>query len=303
MFGCMKINQNDIVSKKIINKSKIRTILEDINQNVFKNIKLTFLILLLEEDYDKYLYLFPSKKERLKKQKSKFPGDLIIEKFNNLHNLEYKIENNALPRVIYVMLPKEKIFINIENFTLRYIDSKLDELKHIFMFLNAKSVKITRNYDTIINTSINSAIKVPINNLNINSDVEYQKKEENTNELINTMTFSKKNNNIQFEELYNDNYFFLPSQIDWHNMIIRRIDGNLLSDKYTYTNKETHLLKYKFIQTLTKLDLSISYDWEKYQNLTIKYEIEYYLLNDDLEKDQDQDEEDNDEDFKSCNSE
>lgn len=299
MFGCTKIEKNAVISKREI-KSKIRTILEDINNNIFKNIKLHFLILLLEEDYNKYLYLFSSKKDKLKNQKSKFPGNLIIERFSNLDNLEYKIENNALPRVLYIMLPKEKIFIDAENFTLRYIDSKLDELKNIFMFLNAKSVKITRNFDSTINNSINNAINVPINNLNIISEIGYQKKEENTNELINNMIFSQKNSNIKLEELYNDNYFFLPKQNDWHNMIIRRIEGNLLMDEYIYINKETQLLKYKFIQTLAKLDLSISYDWEKYQNLTIKYEIEYYPLKDDLEEELLLNDDD---DFKSCSSE
>jgi len=267
---------NTVCSKRINRKSEILIILENISSKICKNKKLTFLMLLLDEDYKKYLYFFPSKKNKLQKQKAKFPGNLIIEKYSNLENLDYKIENNAIPRMLYIMLPKEEIFIDAENFTSRYIDSKLDELKNIFMFLNAKSVKITRNIESSVNNSISNTIKIPINNLNINSSIEYQKKEENINKVTNNMVFSEKDNYIKLKELYNDNYYFLSKQYDWHNIIIRRIDGNLLSDEYVYINKETQLFKFKFIESIAKLDLSISYDWEKYQNLKIKYEIEYY---------------------------
>ena len=80
------------------------------------------------------------------------------------------------------------------------------------MFLNAKSVKISRNIESSLNNNINSTVKVPVNNLNVNSSVEYQRKEENMNEVRNKMVFSQKNNDIKLEELYNDNYFFLPKQ-------------------------------------------------------------------------------------------
>ena len=102
---CTDINESTI--QKTINKIK--------NKNI-RNEKLQFLILLNEDDYKKNFYIFPSKKERLKYYKSNFPGDLIIERYQDINTLNYNIENNPIPNQLYIMLPKEKLFINSENF-------------------------------------------------------------------------------------------------------------------------------------------------------------------------------------------
>ena len=80
MLGCsnMKIpNVSD--SYEDIDLTEIRKIINRINNKEYKNEKLKFLILLNEEDFKKYLYIFPSRKDVLKRQKYNFPGELIIE--------------------------------------------------------------------------------------------------------------------------------------------------------------------------------------------------------------------------------
>ena len=106
-----------------------------------KNCRLRFLILLRDEDYYKWFW---SRKDMIWYRKNKFPGQLILERFSELDTLPYIIEGPPIPRKLYIMLPKEKLFIPSDHFTSRYIDSKLQELKIIFSSLQAKSIKVKK---------------------------------------------------------------------------------------------------------------------------------------------------------------
>lgn len=281
MFGCNKSSVSDSISLKQSEQTEVRKIINKIKNKSVKNERLKFLILLNEEDYKKYLYIFPSKKDRLKNQKSNFPGELIIEKYEHIDSLEYNIENNPVQNQIYIMLPKEKLYINSENFTSRYIDSKLEELKNIFMLLKAKSVKITKNLKTSSKENVEISGGLNINNININETINFENSTDNDNKISNEMIFLNNSSEIDLNKLEIDNYYYLRNQHDWQNIIIRRIEGNLSIDKYIYHNKEMKLFKAKFINKLKFLELSVDYDWEKLKDLKIEYEIEYYPLDKD----------------------
>ena len=192
MLGCAKLKESDVLSD--FHQTEVRKIINKINNKENKNEKLKFLILLNEDDYKKYLYIFPSRKNRLKSQKSNFPGELIIEKYENIDKLNYKIENIPIPNQLYIMLPKEKLFINSENFTSRLIDSKLEELKDIFILLKAKSVKITKNLKTSSKKNIEINGAVNINQINVDEKINFQNSNDNTNIISNEMTFLHNSN-------------------------------------------------------------------------------------------------------------
>ena len=276
MFGCAKLKENNVATS--YNQTKVRQIINDLNNKESKNEKLKFLIFLNEEDFKKYLYIFPSRKDRLKNQKYNFPGELIIEKYDNIDKLNYKIENSPIPNQLYIMLPKEKLFINPENFTSRLIDSKLEELKNIFMLLKANTVKINKNLKIISKEKIEINTSINIDKIDIDQKINLENSESNINNISNKMTFLNDPNPIDLSKLEIDNYYFLNKQFDWQNMIIRRIEGDLSTDKYVYQNKEMKIFKSKFINKLKFLELSIDYDWEKFKDLKIEYDIEYFPL-------------------------
>lgn len=276
MFGCAKLKENNVATS--YNQTKVRQIINDLNNKESKNEKLKFLIFLNEEDFKKYLYIFPSRKDRLKSQKYNFPGELIIEKYDNIDKLNYKIENSPIPNQLYIMLPKEKLFINPENFTSRLIDSKLEELKNIFMLLKANTVKINKNLKIISKEKIEINTSINIDKIDIDQKINLENSESNINNISNKMTFLNDPNPIDLSKLEIDNYYFLNKQFDWQNMIIRRIEGDLSTDKYVYQNKEMKIFKSKFINKLKFLELSIDYDWEKFKDLKIEYDIEYFPL-------------------------
>jgi hypothetical protein len=175
MLGCSNMKIPNVAdSYEDIELTEIRKIINKINNKEYKNEKLKFLILLNEEDFKKYLYIFPSRKDVLKRQKYNFPGELIIEKYDNIDKLNYKIENNPIPNQLYIMLPKEKLFINPENFTSRLIDSKLEELKNIFMLLKAKKVKINKNLKLTSKEKIEINTDFNIDKINVDQKINLE---------------------------------------------------------------------------------------------------------------------------------
>jgi hypothetical protein len=214
-------------------------------------------------------------------RKSQFPGQLIIERFSEVDTIPYNIEGPPLPRKLYIMLPKEKLFIPSDNFTSRYIDSKLQELKNIFVALQAKSIKVKKIYGTEESTRIGGGVGGSSFSDRIHGDLEVDDLQSNHISITNEMTFGEPLNAVSIEDFSNASssvyrYYYLGKEFEWQNIIQRRLKDRMLSDKYTYRNTEQKLFTSKLINTLKLLDLNVEYDWKKIKNLEIHYEINYY---------------------------
>ena len=61
----------------------------------------------------------------------------------------------------------------------------------------------------------------------------------------------------------------------WRDMILRRVDGHVVLDKYTYFNREVNLFTSKLSQKLQWFQLNLEYDWSKYQDFHMDYEVTY----------------------------
>tara|TARA_B110000114_G_scaffold106673_1_gene112092 strand:+ start:2627 stop:3577 length:951 start_codon:yes stop_codon:yes gene_type:complete len=292
MFNCFQVNASEVCNqsnkdlskannKKIKNNTNMNEMIEAFFRNLSvsskRNCRLRFLLLLRDEDYKK---CFWSRKDMICYRKSQFPGQLIIERFSEVDTLPYNIEGPTLPRTLYIMLPKEKLFIPSDNFTIRYIDSKLQELKNIFVTLQAKSIKVRKVYSTEDSKRIGAEGGTSFSD-GIHSVFEVDDLQLSRTSIINEMTFGEPLHNISLEYVSNNSnsgytYYYLGKEFEWQNIIQRRLKDNMLSDKYTYRNTEQKLFTSKLINTLKLLDLNIEYDWKKLMNLEIHYEIEYY---------------------------
>lgn len=271
-----KRTKSQIISTK---QSIIRQILDDLFYSKYKVEKLKFLILLNDDDFKNKFYIFPSLKNMLEYYKSNFPGKLIIEKYSEIENLNYMIEDYPEARKLYIMLPKEKIFIDSKNFTSRLIDSKLNELKNIFMLLGGYKINFTKFYKNTTNENLNLNAGIDISEIDISLESSIENTNLDMDKIVEKTTFSKNDNfSIELKDLYNDNYYYLPKEKEWHNLIIRIIDGLTEEIEYTFTNNEKKKLKRKFINKLNKLNISVSYDWEYCVNLKKKYLIKFNTL-------------------------
>ena len=248
------------------------------------NNPLRFLLLLPEEDFRKCIY---SKRDWIWFFKSNLPGILQIEKFEEMNSLPYTIEGIPMPRQLYIMLPKEKLFIRSNHFTARYIDSKMSELKQLFVLLRAKNIKFRRNIRHVDESGLGIQSRAVVPNMNLEelgaglkvSSIEFRI-DEQTNEM-HFDDLSKKDFVPQcsiVEALNKASFYYLPRQFHWQNIIRRRVDHKLVYDRYMYKNQEIKLLRGKFIQKLKMLNIQADYDWKSMRDLEINYEIEYYPL-------------------------
>ena len=256
---------------------------DDLCQKYLQNIKnprnapLYFLLLLPEYDYRKCLY---SLADLIWARKYKFPGKLIIEKFEDVACLPYTIEGPPIPRQLYIMLPKERVFIQSTNFTSRYIDSKMTELKQLFVLLRAKTIKFTRNMSSSKEQKTSLYATVPKLNIEeTGAGVSVNSVEFRLNEQSNEMHFDEPDNSIPvLEILKKATFYYLPLEFRWQHIISRRLESNLVYDKYVYKNQEAKLFQSKFLSKLKLLDIHAEYDWKEMQDFEIDYEIEYYPL-------------------------
>lgn len=274
MFGCYRDGTMPVSKKMCLDESltEIQVIMNDLRTRR-RNQRLLFLILLREEDYRKCLFSY---KDVITYRKHNFPGDLIVEKYEDCHQLPYSIQDPPIPRQLYIMLPKEKIFVASEIFTESYIRSKMRELLQIFVKLNAKSVKFMQ-YDSqkeSSNIGLDACVSVP--QAQISQGTRVEKEDSQFSGFQYEMKFNENTSEFDPKIFSSDEYYYLQQESNWQDMIRRRLDYNMTYDKYTYKNTERKLLKSKFVNKMKVIDLSADYDWEKYKQFVIDYEIEYY---------------------------
>lgn len=86
-------------------------------------------------------------------------------------------------------------------------------------------------------------------------------------------------NNINFDMFSNNNFYFLPKEYEWQDIIIRRLENNLISDKYIYKYSNNIYFKSSLTSKLKMIDINFNYNSDELNNLEILYEIDYYQIN------------------------
>ena len=238
-----------------------------------RNTKLRFLILLPDSDYRKWFYSY---RDLLWYRRGMFPGKLILERFEDIEDLPYVIDGPVMPRQVYIMLPKEKIYVPSDQFTEKYIRSKMRELVQIFVALRAKSIKYTR-YDSVEEVSkIVSEIGTNIPKVFETTGIEVEhteSKKKGTQYEIQLIPVQKPIDTTIFQD--HQEFYYLRREPSWRDMILRRVDGHVVLDKYTYFNREVNLFTSNLSQKLQWFQLNIEYDWSKYQDFHMDYEVTY----------------------------
>jgi hypothetical protein len=266
--GCQK---NHTTLNFSLVKTETQQKIDDICQHC-RNSRLRFLILLPETDYRKIFYSY---KDIIWYRRGNFPGILSIEHFEESDQLPYQIEEPVMPRQLYIMLPKERIYVPSDQFTSRYIKSKMRELVQIFIALRAKSIKYIR-YDSLSehqNTNVNIDVDVP--QITLSEGVQYENAETKRRGIQYEIRLNPSNEPIDVDVFSQPSFYYLKREPLWKDIILRRIDGGAIYDKYTYWNKEMKLLKSKFIQQLKCFNLSVEYDWTKFSDFMVDYEVVY----------------------------
>ena len=266
--GCQK---NDTTLNFTMVKSDAQQKMESYCE-IFRNSRLRFLLLLPDTDFDKVFYSY---RDMIWYRRGNFPGLLSIEHFEESDQLPYRIEEPVMPRQLYIMLPKERIYVPSDQFTSRYLKSKMRELVQIFVALRAKTIKYIRYDSQEEQKKINLSADIDVPQVSLSDGVQYENSDTKKRGIQYEIRLNPPDEPIDIEAFADPSFYYLKREPSWQDMILRRVDGCVVYDKYTYWNKEIKLLKSKFIQKLKCFNLSAEYDWSKYNDFTVEYEVSY----------------------------
>jgi hypothetical protein len=270
------------------NNSRIREIIYDLNENRQEYNTYQFLLLLSDDYYKKKMGILPSKKYYIKK--SKFPGNIIIEKYSDFmfNNSQYSFESNPIPNQLYIKLQKERIYVLYNEYEYKLLESKFNEFFDILTVIGAKYIKISKKIDNVRQTdvSVNASITANIDELGlickdgtISNKTEYH--DENESSLIVKQEMSFNNTKEpELNKLLDNYYYYLPKQMDLQQLIIRRIENNLISDRFIYNHYQHNLLNTSLISSLQKLSIGINYRTKNISSFQIEYEILFNSIKD-----------------------
>ena len=251
-------------------RTKITQFLESLP---YKNEITKFLILLSDNDFESACPMMPSLNYRII-HFNDFPGQLIIDRFSNIKNFDYKIEDSPQPKLLYILLPKEQLYINIKDYDSRILTSKMEEITNIFMYLGATEINSTKYYKTSKNENITIGGGVDINSVNVSSETSGENTTTNINETRETLSFpSQPDFKVFIPELYN--YHYLPKTNEWQHIIKRRVDGLIKEYKYTFINTETKKLRRKLVNKLKYLNITVDYNHEEFLNIKKTFDVKF----------------------------
>ena len=268
------------------NNSRIREIIFDLNENRQEYNTYQFLLLLSDDYYKKKMGIFPSKKYYIKK--SKFPGNIIIEKYSDFmfNNNQYSFESNPIPNQLYIKLQKERIFVLYNEYEHKLLESKFNEFFDILTVIGAKYIKISKKIDNIRQTDISTNISANIDQIglmckngNISNKTEYHDENESSLTVKQEMSFNN-TKDPELNKLLDNYYYYLPKQMDLQQLIIRRIENNLISDRFIYNHYQNNLLNTSLISSLQKLSIGINYRTKNVSSFQIEYEIIFNSIKD-----------------------
>jgi len=246
-----------------------------------------FLVLLTEEDTLNTGWFWNSSvKDALLKKKNKIPGNLHILNFDDINKPEimkdFIIDGVPLPREMYIKLPNKNIYVSTEKYALKYLSLRENELKNIFIGLGAKTIKWTVKRSNNNNSNMEMGASISPNSI---SGIKEEIKIDNSKTLFNSETnemhfdFNENINKLDHSLFVNSDFYFLPKEYEWQDIIIRRIENNLMMDKYNFKYSDSIKFKSSLSTKLKLIDINFNYSTEEASNLEIEYEIEYYKIN------------------------
>lgn len=282
-----KSNRPTVLRMPTNNNSKIRQIIHYLceNKQPFENYK--FLILLSDDYFSRKIKILPTRKYYIKK--IPFPGKLQIEKYSEMkyNTTKYSFESNPVPNQLYIKLQKEQIYVLYSEYEYKLLESQFNEFYDILTLIGAKYIKMSKIIKNLESSNSNFSTEIGLNtvceNAKISNKVSMKNEKDTALLLTQEMSFNN-DKDPELNKIIDNNYYYLPNQMDLQSLIIRRIENNQTNDKYTYIHTENNLINRKILTKLSKLNignsLSINFDYsfKQVSNFQIEYIIEFYNI-------------------------
>lgn len=146
----------------------------------------------------------------------------------NCCNIQHQVCDFIQQNSLLLKLPKENMFVPIQDWDSRYCQSKISELTDLMMYLGASEIE----YQVINNNSSSDAqginFDVSAYGVNVGGGVAIEKEESSLKKNFQKIIFQKPSMNIQ---KINDgsNFHYLSQNHDWQHMINQRLNSCISS--------------------------------------------------------------------------
>jgi hypothetical protein len=221
----------------------------------------------------------------LKKSSKKTPGDLEIINFDSIDLADimkdYVIESNPIPNQLYVKLDSTNLYVSENTYEIKHFLSRQNELKNIFVELGAKSIKYHIKRIKSNNTDTNANVGVENNAIGLGQEfnITNNKSSLTQEHCVLTFDYNEKISNVNYETFSNiNNFYFLPKEYEWQNIIIRRLEHSQLTDKYVLKNNFNIKMSTSAKSNLKFAKIGFGHGTEDLDLIEIEYDIEYYPL-------------------------
>lgn len=188
--------------------------------------------------------------------------------------LEHRVSDFIKLNSLLVKLPKENMFVPIEDWDNKYLQSKVSELIDIMMYLGAKEVQynVLNKSSTIDSQGMNSDIS--IYGINIGAGMEIETGETSNNSISGKIIFQKPS--VNFDILKDESKFhYLSHNHDWIHMVNQRLISCISSYEIRTQISESIQINKSARISLKKLSVSLHDNHAHSSNLTIKMSAKF----------------------------
>ena len=272
------------------------------NKEPTKNDIMEFLIVLKKSDFDSKPKCanFHSK---IIKYENDIPG--ILNCVDLLKVSELDVDTNipkfifrdiVVPRIMYIKLPKENIYVKSEEWEFEYMKSQIQEIIVIFGLLGAK--KIT--YDISDNCAENKEIGA---NLGI-SDIAVVSGDAKMEVKYGKSAYSKFNGEVEFPIPKNSvptlkailkekNLYYLPRKFHWKTMVRNRIKSHTIRNKFDYEFGKDMYIDTNLTAKFNNIGVGFKFGASNISSFRMLFDVEYHEVKfDQTENDKDKKEKD-----------
>jgi hypothetical protein len=155
--------------------------------------------------------------------------------------LSYNVRGLSMRRVLYALLPKENMYVPVDEWMYEYLKSQMLELMYILSRLGASNVKLNLERTIVANASTQASASLVIPNMESELGIKHNKVEQQGDVIHVESTFTHvdpDNVYTHIDQFHSDpSIYYLKEQQDWRDLIVQRLDMNASSVKFTFVIK------------------------------------------------------------------
>jgi hypothetical protein len=231
---------------------------------------LKFLIILSNDEYKEISCWNYSKMDKILHNVHLFPGKLEVLSFTQYmcSIQKYRFINNRIPlkNRIYIRIPKEKIYVLLEDYTKYLVYSQLIEVNSLFLKLNAENVKIKYVNENLTQQQPPQILLAGIHPGLDEYIVSMGANDHDSVEIRYSLPKHKIDLNIV-------KYFYYEK---WESFVKRRIEDAICYDNFFFKYERPDFLNETFFNEMRTCGLDVSFNMNEIYEFELHFEIFYY---------------------------